>query len=157
MQTSLIIPGRSTMLWLHVFNSGKQEIVAWGFSNSTAAVWVYYIYEFYESSLLQLQTYSMLVTRTGNAWAIQWGPGNKQAGLTASAAVFFRLVWMLFVFSVLLLLVFAHELEWIQMSFPPAQGFFVHNPWRFFGHTWQKYQYYIYCCALVVLSYLDGS
>lgn len=53
----------------------------------------------------------MLVTRLGNGWGILGDPGDKQAGLTASAAVFFRLVWMLFAFSTLLLLVFAPELE----------------------------------------------
>lgn len=150
MQTSLIVPGRSTMLWLHVFNSRKQEIVTWDFSNSAAAVRVCYIYTFYGSSLLQLWTYSVLVTRMGNGWGIQWGPGDKQAALTTSVAVVFRLVWMLFAFSVLLLLVFVPELEWIQMSFLSAQGFLVHNPWHFFGQTWQKYQHSIYCCALVV-------
>lgn len=31
----------------------------------------------------------------------------------------------------------------------PGQGFLAHNPWHFFGQTWQKYQRSISCCALV--------
>lgn len=46
-----------------------------------------------------------------NAWGIQWGPGEKQAGLSASACSFLRtLVCMPFAFSFLLLLLFAPEL-----------------------------------------------
>lgn len=36
--------------------------------------------------------YSVLVTGMGNACGIQQGPGDKQAGFTASDAAFFRLV-----------------------------------------------------------------
>lgn len=110
MQTSLIVPGRSTMRWLHVLSSGKQEIVAWAFSNSAAAVWVYYIYTSYGSSLQQLGTYSVLVTRMGNAWGGQRGPGDTRAAVAVSAAGFYGLVWMVFAFSALLLLIFAPEL-----------------------------------------------
>lgn len=31
----------------------------------------------------------------------------------------------------------------------PGQGFLAHNPWHFFGQTWQKHQRSISCCALV--------
>lgn len=66
-QTSLSVPGTSTTLWLHLFNSGKQAIAARGFPNAAAAVWVYYIYTFYGSSLPSLCTYSVLVTSTRGA------------------------------------------------------------------------------------------
>lgn len=113
MQTSLIVPGRSTMLCLHVFNSGEQEIVAWGFSGAAAAVWGYYIDTFHGSSLLQLCRSSVLATRAEQC-------GDTRDGSSAAAALFFRLVSKLFAFSVLLLPVFAPEPEWIQVSFLPA-------------------------------------